>query len=162
VQGYNAQAVTTLEQVIVAEPTQQANDLQQLDPTLAATAATLAAAGIRGRGGSCAAGLPPVRRNGSCCAAPTTCSSCGGTRPPDHRPARRPPEPRHSKACSKHGERRPPAGRGPRDTPQTRQAADDLLTPPLGNRLRGLKRYVAREVLAVLHQIGQQDLTTAA
>jgi Transposase DDE domain/Transposase domain (DUF772) len=47
VQGYNAQAVTTCEQVIVAaELTQQANDLQQLDPMLAATAATLGAAGI--------------------------------------------------------------------------------------------------------------------
>jgi len=47
VQGYNAQAVTTLEQVIVAaELTQAANDLQQLDPMLAATAATLGAAGI--------------------------------------------------------------------------------------------------------------------
>jgi transposase len=46
-QGYNAQAVTTCEQVIVAaELTQQANDLQQLQPMLEATAATLAAAGI--------------------------------------------------------------------------------------------------------------------
>jgi hypothetical protein len=51
-QGYNAQAVTTLGQVIVAaELTQQANDLQQLAPMLAATAATLAAAGIPGRPG---------------------------------------------------------------------------------------------------------------
>jgi transposase len=47
VQGYNAQAVTTCEQVIVAaELTQDANDLQQLEPMLQATAATLAAAGI--------------------------------------------------------------------------------------------------------------------
>jgi transposase len=46
-QGYNAQAVTTMEQVIVAaELTQQANDLQQLHPMLDAAAATLAAAGI--------------------------------------------------------------------------------------------------------------------
>jgi hypothetical protein len=46
-QGYNAQAVTTCEQVIVAaELTQQANDLNQLQPMLEATAATLAAAGI--------------------------------------------------------------------------------------------------------------------
>jgi transposase len=52
VQGYNAQAVTTLEQVIVAaELTQQANDLQQLAPMLAATAATLGAAGIPQRPG---------------------------------------------------------------------------------------------------------------
>jgi transposase len=52
IQGYNAQAVTTLEQVIVAaELTQDANDLQQLDPMLEATAATLAAAGIPGRPG---------------------------------------------------------------------------------------------------------------
>src|SRR6266511_1006316 len=52
VQGYNAQAVTTLEQVIVAaELTQDANDLQQLDPMLAATTATLAAAGIPQRPG---------------------------------------------------------------------------------------------------------------
>jgi transposase len=52
IQGYNAQAVTTLEQVIVAaELTQAANDLQQLAPMLAATAATLAAAGIPQRPG---------------------------------------------------------------------------------------------------------------
>jgi transposase len=52
VQGYNAQAVTTLEQVIVAaELTQQANDLQQLQPMLAATTATLDAAGVPQRPG---------------------------------------------------------------------------------------------------------------
>jgi transposase len=52
IQGYNAQAVTTTEQVIVAaELTQQANDLQQLDPMLAATTATLTAAGIPERPG---------------------------------------------------------------------------------------------------------------
>jgi transposase len=50
VQGYNAQAVTTLEQVIVAaELTQDANDFQQLEPMLTATVATLAAAGIAER-----------------------------------------------------------------------------------------------------------------
>jgi transposase len=54
IQGYNAQAVTTTEQVIVAaELTQQANDLQQLDPMLAATTATLTAAGIRSDLGGC-------------------------------------------------------------------------------------------------------------
>jgi Transposase domain (DUF772) len=47
VQGYNAQAVTTLEQVIVAaELTGEANDVHQLQPMLYATATTLAAAGI--------------------------------------------------------------------------------------------------------------------
>jgi transposase len=52
-QGYNAQAVTTLEQVVVAaELTQQANDLQQLDPMLAATTKTLGAAGIPERPGT--------------------------------------------------------------------------------------------------------------
>jgi transposase len=52
-QGYNAQAVTTMEQVIVAaELTQQANDLKQLGPMLDATAATLAAAGIPQRPGT--------------------------------------------------------------------------------------------------------------
>jgi hypothetical protein len=52
VQGYNAQAVTTCEQVIVAaELTQQANDLQQLEPMLAAATATLDAAGISQRPG---------------------------------------------------------------------------------------------------------------
>jgi hypothetical protein len=52
VQGYNAQAVTTAEQVIVAaELTQQANDLQQLAPMLAAATTTLGAAGIPGRPG---------------------------------------------------------------------------------------------------------------
>jgi transposase len=52
VQGYNAQAVTTLEQVIVAaELTQDANDLQQLQPMLDATAVTLGAAGIVERPG---------------------------------------------------------------------------------------------------------------
>jgi transposase len=52
-QGYNAQAVTTCEQVVVAaELTQQANDLQQLAPMLTATTATLAAAGITERPGT--------------------------------------------------------------------------------------------------------------
>jgi transposase len=52
IQGYNAQAVTTAEQVIVAaELTQDTNDLQQLEPMLAATAATLAAVGIPQRPG---------------------------------------------------------------------------------------------------------------
>jgi transposase len=47
VQGYNAQAVTTLNQVIVAaELTDEANDIHQLKPMLKATATTLAAAGI--------------------------------------------------------------------------------------------------------------------
>jgi len=56
VQGYNAQAVTTLEQVIVAaELTQDANDFQQLHPMVSATAATLAAAGIAQRPGTLAA-----------------------------------------------------------------------------------------------------------
>ena len=46
-QGYNAQAAATCEQVVVAaELTQQANDLQQLAPMLAAIRTTLAAAGI--------------------------------------------------------------------------------------------------------------------
>jgi hypothetical protein len=50
VQGYNAQAVTTMARVIVAaELTQQTSDLQQLRPMLAATTATLTAAGIQGR-----------------------------------------------------------------------------------------------------------------
>jgi len=52
-QGYNAQAVTTCEQVIVAaELTQDANDLKQLQPMLDATAVTLAAAGIAERPGT--------------------------------------------------------------------------------------------------------------
>jgi transposase len=46
-QGYNAQAAVTLEQVVVAaELTQQANDLQQLAPMLAAIRTTLTSAGI--------------------------------------------------------------------------------------------------------------------
>jgi hypothetical protein len=48
-QGYNAQAATTTKQVVVAaELTQQANDLQQLAPMLAAICTTLTAAGISG------------------------------------------------------------------------------------------------------------------
>jgi transposase len=50
VQGYNAQAVTTLHQVIVAaELTDEANDIHQLAPMLKATTTTLAAAGIHER-----------------------------------------------------------------------------------------------------------------
>jgi transposase len=50
VQGYNAQAVTTLHQLVVAaELTDEANDVHQLKPMLKATAATLAAGGIAER-----------------------------------------------------------------------------------------------------------------
>jgi transposase len=50
VQGYNAQAVTTCEQIIVAaELTQDANDFQQLAPMLDALTATLVGAGIAER-----------------------------------------------------------------------------------------------------------------
>jgi transposase len=53
VQGYNAQAVATVAQVIVAaELTQHTSDLQQLRPMLAATAATLTAAGLPERPGT--------------------------------------------------------------------------------------------------------------
>jgi transposase len=56
VQGYNGQAVTTLEQVIIAaELTQDANDFQQLEPMLTAISGTLAAAGIQDRPGTLAA-----------------------------------------------------------------------------------------------------------
>jgi transposase len=52
VQGYNAQAVVTEHQVVVAAAlTQQANDLQQLAPMLAAVDQTLAAADIDQRPG---------------------------------------------------------------------------------------------------------------
>jgi hypothetical protein len=46
-QGYNAQAAATTDQVVIAaELTQQANDLQQLGPMLTAIRTTLASAGI--------------------------------------------------------------------------------------------------------------------
>jgi hypothetical protein len=46
VQGYNAQAVTTENQLVVAaELTDEANDIHQLGPMLQATATTLAAGG---------------------------------------------------------------------------------------------------------------------
>ena len=53
-------------------------------------------------GGSCAAGWRPARRNGSCCAAPTTCSNSGATPAVDRHPPRPPPE------------QRPPSPRAPR------------------------------------------------
>jgi transposase len=47
VQGYNAQLIVTAEQIIIgAEVTQDANDVEQLAPMLAAARATLTAAGI--------------------------------------------------------------------------------------------------------------------
>src|SRR6266550_1268474 len=47
VQGYNAQAAATCEQIVVAaDLTQQANDVRQLGPMLAAIRATLSSAGI--------------------------------------------------------------------------------------------------------------------
>jgi transposase len=47
VQGYNAQAVTTMHQLVVAaELTDEANDVHQLEPMLKAMVTTLAAAGI--------------------------------------------------------------------------------------------------------------------
>jgi transposase len=53
VQGYNAQAVVTEQQVVVAaELTQQVNDLQQLRPMLQAVDQTLAAADIHQRPGT--------------------------------------------------------------------------------------------------------------
>ncbi len=53
VQGYNAQAVVTEHQIVVAaELTQQANDVQQLHPMLGAVEQTLAAAQITERPGT--------------------------------------------------------------------------------------------------------------
>jgi transposase len=53
VQGYNAQAVVTEDQVVVAAAlTREANDLQQLQPMLQAVAHTLAAAKIADRPGT--------------------------------------------------------------------------------------------------------------
>jgi hypothetical protein len=48
IQGYNAQWACTAQQIIVAaQVTQAGNDVEQLEPMLAAARATLAAAGIR-------------------------------------------------------------------------------------------------------------------
>jgi transposase len=56
VQGYNAQAVVTEDQVVVAAGiTREANDLQQLEPMLQAADQTLAAAEIADRPGMCLA-----------------------------------------------------------------------------------------------------------
>jgi hypothetical protein len=263
VQGYNAQAVTTLEQVIVAaELTQQANDLQQLDPMLAATAATLGAAGIpqrpgrlladsgywtianltqipdapellipparhgrqgkprkdgkptasrsdglraamtaklasddgkacyascnrpssrssarskssRARGGSCAGGLPPAMPSGSCCAAPTTCSSCGDTRADHHRPARRPPEPRPRIGRSHRDQRRPPGGRGHRDAPPYLYSGPSpiaslasalvglQINDVRGDQLRALLYARTRRVLDHLDKLGATSMNTS-
>ena len=59
VQGYNAQAVVSEEQIIVAVGvTQEANDVQQLEPMLQTMAHTLEAAGIEDRP---KAGLAAIR-----------------------------------------------------------------------------------------------------
>ncbi|MBI4231026.1 MAG: transposase [Planctomycetes bacterium] len=57
VQGYNAQAVVTAQQVIVAaEVTQEANDVRQLKPMLGKAREELAAAGVKGGIGTALAG----------------------------------------------------------------------------------------------------------
>jgi transposase len=56
VQGYNAQAAVTEEQIIVAaEVTQEANDVRQLQPMMASIREIAAAAGVRERVGTLAA-----------------------------------------------------------------------------------------------------------
>jgi hypothetical protein len=85
-QGYNAQAVTTLEQVIVAaELTQDANDLQQLEPLLTATAATLGAGGIRDQA-----------RHGHRGRTTSTAPGTGFRGPRGHRRLTRPAIPQHA------------------------------------------------------------------
>jgi hypothetical protein len=58
VQGYNAQAAVTEDQVVVAAGTREANDLQQLEPMLQAADQSLAAAEIADRPGMCPAPAP--------------------------------------------------------------------------------------------------------
>jgi hypothetical protein len=58
------------------------------------------------------------------------------------------------KACSKHSERRPPAGRG---APKTREVVDDPLTPPLGNRLIGVKGPMCHDLAAASTMRRQRD-----
>jgi transposase len=72
VQGYNAQAVTT-----GGRPSNRSSARSKSSRAPAA---------------SCAGACAPARRSGSCCAAPTTCSSCGDTRSRRKRPRRRSPE----------------------------------------------------------------------
>jgi hypothetical protein len=56
VQGYNAQAVVTEEQIIVAaEVTQEANDVRQFHPMMSSIRETASAAGIKERAGVCIA-----------------------------------------------------------------------------------------------------------
>ena len=63
VQGYNAQAVVTEDQVVVAAGiTREANDLQQLQPMRQAADQTLAAAEIADRRG-CAWPIPATGRS---------------------------------------------------------------------------------------------------
>src|SRR5215218_548141 len=104
VQGYNAQAVATEDQIVIAaEVTVDSPDFGHLEPMIRATEHELRRAGIEqqpdvvladaatGTASYAAAG-PPPGRNGASQTPLTTCSS-SGTPPSRRRPKRPPPDP---------------------------------------------------------------------
>jgi hypothetical protein len=110
----------------------------------------------RAPAGSPAAGWPPARRSGSCCAAPTTCSSCGATPAAKPHPHQPPPEPTRPRSLSAPTGSRGPAAPTtiPAPGPSTTKSTGRGLGPhPFRNRLLRVNRWNARSAPSAVEAI---------